>query len=139
MLKPLRILLVDDDDSTLEVITLYLESRGHSVEARPGGEEALEAMEEQVFDLIISDVRMAGMNGFELLRKVRKRTSEVGFVLMTAYESKYPLSEALAAGADGYISKPFTLSKFSLIFEEEYWTALSRQDWWDRHKVEGLA
>ncbi len=133
---PLRILLVDDEPSTLEVITIYLESRGHSVKACRGGEEALFALQANVFDLIISDVQMAGMNGFELLKAVRKRVPEVGFILMTAYEEKYPLSEALEAGADGYISKPFSLSKFSLIFEQEYWTALSREDWWARHCVE---
>ena len=136
MLMPLRILLVDDDASTLEVIALYLESRDYSVVTCQGGEEALGLLEDHDFDLIISDVRMAGMNGFELLKTVRKRVPEVGFILMTAYEDKYPLSEALEAGADGYISKPFSLSKFSLIFEKEYWTALSRQDWWDEHSVE---
>lgn len=136
MLRPLRILVVDDDSSTLEVIALYLDSRGHSVVARQSGVEALDALDEHVFDLIVSDVQMAGMNGFELLRAVRRRAPEVGFILMTAYDEKYPLSEALAAGADGYISKPFSLSKFSLLLEEEYWTALSRQDWWDEHSVE---
>ena len=136
MLRPLRILIVDDDPSTLEVIALYLDSRGHSVTTQESGEEALNALEENVFDLIVSDVHMAGMNGFELLKAVRKRVPDVGFILMTAYEEKYPLSEALAAGADGYISKPFSLSKFSLILEEEYWSALSRQDWWDEHSVE---
>ena len=135
-LMPLRILLVDDDAATLEVITIYLESRGHSVNACEGGQEALDVLDDHAFDLIISDVQMAGMNGFELLRAVRKRVPEVGFILMTAYEDKYPLSEALEAGADGYISKPFSLSKFSLIFEQEYWTALSRQDWWEKHSVE---
>ncbi len=135
-LMPLRILLVDDDAATLEVITIYLESRGHSVKACEGGQEALDVLDDHAFDLIISDVQMAGMNGFELLRAVRKRVPEVGFILMTAYEDKYPLSEALEAGADGYISKPFSLSKFSLIFEQEYWTALSRQDWWKKHSVE---
>lgn len=76
------------------------------------------------------------MNGFELLKAMRKRVPDVGFILMTAYEDEHPLSEALEAGAYGYISKPFSLSKFSLIFEEEYWTAPSRQDWWDEHSVE---
>lgn len=136
MLKPLRILLVDDDISTLEVITLYIESRGHTVYPCPGGVEALQALDDHPVDLIISDVQMAGMNGFELLKAVRKHSPEIGFILMTAYEDKYPLTDALEAGADGYISKPFSLSKFSLIFEEEYWTALSRQDWWGRHTVE---
>ena len=135
-LMPLRILLVDDDAATLEVITIYLESRGHSVNACEGGQEALDVLDDHAFDLIISDVQMAGMNGFELLRAVRKRVPDVGFILMTAYEDKYPLSEALEAGADGYISKPFSLSKFSLIFEQEYWTALSREDWWEKHSVE---
>ena len=136
MLKPLRILLVDDDTPTLEVIAIYLESRNHSVITCQGGIEALDVLENHVFDLILSDVQMAGMNGFELLKAVRKRVPEVGFILMTAYELKYPLSEALEAGADGYISKPFSLSKFSLIFEQEYWTALSREDWWHEHSVE---
>jgi len=136
MLKPLRILLVDDDATTLKVIAIYLESREHSVITCTGGREALETLEDHVVDLIISDIQMAGMNGFELLKAVRKRLPDVGFILMTAYEDKYPLSEALEAGADGYISKPFSLSKFSLIFEKEYWTALSRQDWWDEHSVE---
>jgi CheY-like chemotaxis protein len=136
MLRPLRILVVDDDITTLQVIGLYLDSRGHSVVTAESGLEALEALEEHTFDLIVSDVQMAGMDGFELLKAVRKRAPEVGFILMTAYEEKYPLSEALEAGADGYISKPFSLSKFSLILEEEYWNALSRQDWWAEHSVE---
>ena len=73
MLKRLRILLVDDDVPTLEVIAIYLESRDHSVITCQGGEEALDILQDQAFDLIISDVRMAGMNGFELLKAVRKR------------------------------------------------------------------
>ena len=67
MLKPLRILLVDDETPTLEVIAIYLESRDHSVISCESGEEALDVLEDHVFDLIISDVQMAGMNGFELL------------------------------------------------------------------------
>ena len=116
---PLRILLVDDDAATLEVITIYLESRGHSVNACEGGQEALDVLDDHAFDLIISDVQMAGMNGFELLRAVRKRVPDVGFILMTAYEDKYPPSEALEPGADDSIPKPFSLSKFSLTFEQE--------------------
>ena len=139
MLRPLRVLVVDDDASVLEVISVYLESRGHDVGTCLSGQEALNLLDEDVFDLIISDVRMAGMNGFELLRAVRKRLPDVGFILMTAYEEAYPLSEALEAGADGYISKPFSLNKFSLIFDQEYWTALSRKDWWDAHSVENPA
>ncbi|MCH7960267.1 MAG: response regulator [Candidatus Hydrogenedentes bacterium] len=135
MLNDLRILVVDDDASLLEVVATYLESNGHIVRSCESGEDALDAMKDQEFDLVLSDVAMAGLNGFELLRATRDLYPDIGFVLMTAYEKQYPLSEALEAGADGYLSKPFTLKKLSLIFERAYWKALSRSDWWDAHTV----
>lgn len=136
MLKDLRILVADDDPSILEIVATYLNSLGHHTVTCPDGAEGLKILAEDEFDLIVSDVRMAGLNGFEFLRTARLLCPDIGFVIMTAYEDRYPLSEALRAGADGYISKPFTFNKFSLIFERAYWTALSRQDWWENHQVE---
>lgn len=133
MLKNLRILVVDDDVGLLEVVATFLRSEGHLVSEYESGEEALEALAVEEFDLVLSDVHMAGLNGFELLRDTRARYPDIGFVLMTAYEKEFPLSKALRAGADGYVSKPFTLTKLSLIFEQAYWTAVARQDWWDAH------
>lgn len=135
MLNELRILVVDDDISLLEVVATFLESNGHAVQTCESGEEALDVLRDREFDLILSDVAMAGLNGFELLRATRELYPDIGFVLMTAYEKEYPLSEALDAGADGYLSKPFTLKKLSLIFERAYWNALSRSDWWEAHTV----
>jgi CheY-like chemotaxis protein len=136
MIKKLNVLLVDDDPSILEVLEAYLQSHGHYVACRSSGNGALEALRDGAIDLVISDVEMAGINGFELLRIARANYPRLGIVLMTAYESTYPMSEALRAGADGYLSKPFTLEKFSLLFERAYWSALSRQDWWEDHNVE---
>ena len=135
MLNDLRILVVDDDASLLEVVATFLESNGHTVRTSESGEEALDVLRDEEFDLVLSDVAMAGLNGFELLRATRELYPDIGFVLMTAYEKRYPLSEALDAGADGYLSKPFTLRKLSLIFERAYWKALSRSDWWEAHTV----
>lgn len=135
MLKDLRILVVDDDSSLLEVVATFLESNGHAVCTCESGEEALQVMREQEFDLVLSDVQMAGLNGFELLRVTRGLYPDIGFVLMTAYEANYPLSASLEAGADGYLSKPFTLKKLSLIFDGAYWKALQRNDWWEAHTV----
>ena len=78
---------------------------------------------------------MAEMDGFELIRLVRINHPNIAIILMTAYENEFPLSEALKAGADGYVTKPFSLRKFSLIFEQAYWSALSREDWWNKHAV----
>jgi len=61
------ILLVDDDDSLRRVLELELQAAGHKVSARPSAEEALSALDEASFDLIISDIRMPGMDGLELL------------------------------------------------------------------------
>lgn len=135
MISKLSVLLVDDDPSILEVLAAFLQSRQYQVECRSSGSEALDVLRDHEFDLMISDIEMAGMNGFELLRIARRNYPNLGIVLMTAYEDTYPMSEALRAGADGYVSKPFTLEKFSLIFERAYWSALSRQDWWEAHSV----
>lgn len=134
MIKHLRVLVVDDDPAILEVLTAHLLSKGYSVEAKPNAHDALDAVRRTPFDLVISDVRMAGMNGFEFIRIVRANFPSIGIVIMTAFEDEFPLSEALRAGADGYIKKPFSLSKFSLIFERAYWHALKREDWWEQHK-----
>ncbi len=132
MIKHLRILVVDDDPSILELLTAFLLEKGCEVEARTSGQEGLEVLRDHPVDLVLSDVAMAEMNGFEFIRIVRANHPGIAIVLMTAFDERYPLSEALRAGADGYITKPFTFKKFSLIFEEAYWKALSRQDWWDR-------
>lgn len=137
MITDLDVLLVDDDPSILEVLEAFLQARGYRVECRSNGRSALDALRDADFDLMISDIEMAGMNGFELLRIARRNYPNLGIVLMTAYENSYPMSEALRAGADGYVSKPFTLEKFSLIFERAYWNALSRQDWWEAHSASG--
>ena len=133
MIRHLRVLVVDDDPTILEMLSAFLEGKGYSVASCANGQEALEALEAELFDLVISDIEMAGVSGFELLRQTRARHPNIGIILMTAYEESHPLSAALRAGADGYISKPFSLRKFSLIFEQAYWNALSRDDWWDKH------
>lgn len=135
MLKSLRVLVVDDDAAIVDVLTAFLSSKGFKVTGCGSATSGLEALKEEDYDLVLSDIMMAGMDGFEFLRLVRERHPEIGIILMTAYDETYPMSEALRAGADGYITKPFNLQKFSLIFEQAYWSALSRLDWWESHSV----
>ncbi|GMU91898.1 MAG: hypothetical protein AMXMBFR4_09560 [Candidatus Hydrogenedentota bacterium] len=133
MIKHLNVLVVDDDPAVVDTLCAFLETRGYSVQSSPNGRHALDTIEATAFDLVISDIEMAEVNGYELLRRTRQRHPKIGIILMTGYAEKHPLSEALRAGADGYISKPFSLRKFSLIFEQAYWNALSRDDWWQDH------
>ncbi|MBM3288550.1 MAG: response regulator [Candidatus Hydrogenedentes bacterium] len=133
MIKHLNILVVDDDPAVLELLGAYLDSQGYAVTTCRSGREALALIDRTHFDLVISDIEMAEINGYELLRQTRAAHPKIGIVLMTGYTEAHPVSEALRAGADGYISKPFSLRKFSLIFEQAYWNALSREDWWAAH------
>lgn len=130
MIRRLRILVVDDDPTILDVLNEFLSDRGHDVTTRGGAEEGLAALRDGAFDLVLTDGRMAGMDGFEFTRIARRNYPELAIILMTAYEDEYPITEALAAGADGHIAKPFSLRNLALLFEEDYWNALSRHDWW---------
>jgi len=133
MIHDLNILVIDDDPVVRELMTEFLRSNNCHVTCCEDAQQGLDAMHLQAFDLVVTDVKMAGLNGFEFLKIARANFPKIGIIIMTAYDEEYPLSQALRAGADGYISKPFNLSKFSLIFEKAYWSALSRQDWWEEH------
>ena len=130
MLKDLRVLIVDDDPAILETLGAYIRSLGHQVTLRRNAQEALDALRDDAFSLVITDAQMEGMDGLELARRVRANYPGIAMLIMTGHENEYPMSAALRAGADGYISKPFSLRKFTIIFERSYWEALSRLDWW---------
>ncbi|MBP9003611.1 MAG: response regulator [Candidatus Hydrogenedentes bacterium] len=136
MPRSLSVLIVEDDPCVLESLSSHLSALGHQVTACRDAAEALAALKRDAFQLLVTDAEMDGMNGLELIRQVRQTHPELGIILMTAYEGKYPMADALLAGADGFLSKPFSLRAFSMIFERSYWEAISRPDWWDRNMTE---
>lgn len=136
MLRRLTILVVDDEWDFLNNIAEYIRTLGHTVVAETGAIDALDTLCGQSFDLLISDVRLKGMDGLELARMARKQQPDIAIIIMTAYDDEYPLSAALRAGADGYMNKPFSLKTLNLIFEKAYWNTLSRMDWWEARTVQ---
>src|SRR5215470_4317148 len=95
----------------------YLGSLGHRVETANDGTEALAQLDRLVPDVVFSDVRMAGMDGMELLREVRRRRPEAVVVLMTAYATIAGAVEAMREGAYDYLVKPFSLDEVGLLLE----------------------
>lgn len=108
----IRILVVDDDPSILLTLEANLsEVDGVSVSVANSGSAALEALDKQVFDLVMSDVRMPGMNGVELFRELRRRQAQLPFVLMTAFAMEALLEDAKREGAFAVLPKPFDIEQ----------------------------
>ena len=101
------IFLVDDDDGSREAMTKTLRRVGYDVRAFPDAEEALDRMRSgDLVDAVVSDVRMPGMNGYELLRQVRAEWPGLPFLLVTAFADVEDAVAALQDGADDYLTKP---------------------------------
>ena len=105
----MQILIVDDDLTSVEILEHFLKELGYEVSVAYNGREADEMIRDRDFRLVISDWEMPEMSGIELCRSIRKRNlaSYVYFVLLTCREGKHDLIEALEAGADDFICKPF--------------------------------
>ncbi|GFO56454.1 DNA-binding response regulator [Geomonas sp. Red276] len=112
-LKP-HILLVEDEIHLARGITFNLEQEGHLISHVESGEEALDKVQVEKFDLIILDVMLPGINGFEVCRKIRELDSRVPVLMLTARSEERDRVEGLAEGADDYLIKPFNLKEFLL-------------------------
>jgi len=103
-----RILAVDDSADTLELIQRHLSSTGHSVMTATSAEEAVQRLEENDFDLVITDLKMPVMDGLDLIRHIQKNYRDVGKLMITGYPSIGGAVEAVRLGAEDYLAKPFT-------------------------------
>lgn len=110
-----NILIVDDEQSYRQLLSLVFESDGHSLRTARNGREALELLKTEPADVVISDVRMPDMDGIDLLRAVRETLPDIGVVLMTAFASVDTARDAFKLGADDFIQKPFDVEELKLI------------------------
>jgi len=114
----LRVLLVDDELAMRESLAAWLRQDGHQVTKAPGGLEALAEMEHQEFDLALVDIKMPGMDGLELLRRIKDERPDTLVVIITAYGSIESSVEAMKAGASDYLLKPFDPEHLMLLLEK---------------------
>src|SRR5262245_44271380 len=105
------VLIVDDEKHIRSHLATYVTGLGHTAEAAADAAEGLTAIQRRSFDLVLSDVRMAGMDGLGFLAKVRRRRPEACVVLMTAYATVPEAVEAMREGAYDYLVKPFSLDQ----------------------------
>ena len=100
------ILIVDDDRSHLSMLDTVLRGWGYATRTAEDGQTGLEAIQEQPFDLVLLDVRMAGMGGIETLQRIKEYNPAVPVLIMTAYSSVDNAVQALKTGAYDYLTKP---------------------------------
>jgi DNA-binding NtrC family response regulator len=111
----MKILVVDDEAPIREMIKKGLSQMGGlNVEVAQNGLEAIEKIEKDVFDLVLTDLKMPGMDGLELLKVIKGTRPEVMVILMTAYGSIETAVEAMKIGANDYITKPIDLNELLL-------------------------
>ncbi len=103
------VLVVDDEPSLRRVLRTSLSASGFSVEEARNGEEAVGAVQQHRFDLVVLDINMPGMGGVEACQRIREFSPRVGIVMLTVRDLEEDKVRALEAGADDYVSKPFRL------------------------------
>jgi two-component system response regulator PilR (NtrC family) len=102
-----NILIVDDEQSMRQLLTLVFERVGHRVRVAENGRRALEMLRAEAAELILSDIKMPDMGGIELLRAAREMLPDVAVIMMTAFATVETAREAFKLGADDFIQKPF--------------------------------
>lgn len=106
----LNVLVVDDEKLMCDILTMSLQRLGYAVTTASNGFDALDLFEGQEFDLLLLDVMMPDMDGFDVCVEVRKR-SDVPIIMLTALSRPDDIVRGLEAGADNYITKPFTFKE----------------------------
>jgi len=112
-----QILIIDDHDSMREGLELLLRRRGHRTLSADGGQRGMEVLEESGADLVITDLKMAGMDGMKVLRRVREDYPEVDVLVITAYGTIETAVEAMKLGATDFLTKPFSSEEFAVKVE----------------------
>jgi two-component system response regulator PilR (NtrC family) len=106
-MAPWRVLIVDDEQSICDVLSISLKKEGYSVAAETNPKRALERLKRDPFDLVLQDLKMPEMDGIDLLREIKKIREETVVIIMTAYTTWDRAVEAMRLGAYDYIKKPF--------------------------------
>src|SRR5271169_2130711 len=107
------VLVVDDRASLRKALRTSLIASGFSVEEARSGEEALDAVRQHAFDLVLLDINMPGIDGFDACQRIRALSPQAGIVMVTVKDLEADKVRALQAGADDYVTKPFRLRELT--------------------------
>jgi len=115
-----KILIVDDEESLRNFLNILFTKEGYNTSVASNGKEALKMLEKSSYDVILSDIKMSGVNGLELLEKIKEISPETEVVMMTAYGDTDTAVEAMKLGAYHYIQKPFKNEEIKLVVKKAF-------------------
>lgn len=110
-MEKVKLLIVDDEIDFLDTITKRFELRGFEVSKAPDGFKALELIEQHNFDVVVLDLKMPGIDGQEVLEKIKKKKKNTEVIIYSAHGSEEVASKTMELGAFSYITKPIEIEK----------------------------
>jgi two-component system, OmpR family, KDP operon response regulator KdpE len=115
-----KILIVDDESSIRRALRNALQSMGFEVAEATTGEDALHLIQRTRYDVVLLDINMPGLGGIETCREIRRRPTRLGILMLTVRDSEEDKVQALDAGADDYVTKPFHIREMSASSERSW-------------------
>ena len=106
-----KVLLVDDEEDFIKSLSDRLEIRGLTVSTSGSGVEALDLVSEQKFDMVVLDLSMPGMNGIEVLKKIKQESPDTEIIMLSGHATIKDSTEAMKLGAEDFLEKPLDLQK----------------------------
>ncbi|HHS13175.1 MAG TPA: sigma-54-dependent Fis family transcriptional regulator [bacterium] len=115
-----RILILDDEEMIRDLLHETFQKKGFFVETAMNGKEALDKVEKNTYDLVVTDLRLPDISGMDVLTRVKKKHPEIGIIMITAYGSIKNAVKAMKQGAFDYIAKPFNLDEMEVVVEKYF-------------------
>lgn len=123
----IRLLLVDDETRFLEAIAKRLQKRGFYVQTATNGREAIEIAKDEKFDVALLDLKMPGMDGSQVLKKLKEHHRFLEVIILTGHGSIDSAVELTKLGAFSYLPKPYELEKLLIVLKDAYQERLNRK------------
>lgn len=116
--KQRRVMVIEDDQEMRLLLEDFIQEEGYEVRSTDNGSEAFRILAKDEFDLIITDVRMPGLSGLDILPGIRKLQPHSAIIVITAFGSEEVYTRAIERGADGYLEKPISLEKLRVMIKK---------------------
>jgi len=120
MMSAYRILIVEDDKKMRDGLQYVMKKEGYFTDVSASGEEAFRCLKTSSYDLIISDMKLPGIEGLDVLRAVKNFDKNIGFIIITAYGTVTTAVESMKEGADDYVLKPFDMEELKFVVKKVF-------------------